>query len=159
MKHQEEAKAKRLANIEKQKQEKAFDDQLELVLDDLVEDQLDAILYVEIDVDDIVIIDNEISVAEILSRNPVKLYDVANKPNIFSHSRSKLCEDIQCFTHTLNLVATVDMVKVLNADMVHKRNYDAAYGKLKKLWNLSNQSDKASNLIYSVLGMLNFVQF
>jgi hypothetical protein len=52
------------------------------------------------------------------------------------------------------LVATAYLKKVIETcrSGAFKKNHDQAFGKLQKLWNLSNRSVKGSELIYEYLG-------
>ena len=89
----------------------------------------------------------ELSVAEILKEVVVAApydYDIP----------AKLFEDIPCTSHSLDLVATVDFQKVLDAirPVTFKSSHEEAFGKLRKIWNLSNRSIQSSEIIYNHLG-------
>ncbi len=121
--------------------------------------ELQEFIYLEFDIEDSVeseSILNEIdsSVGDILKTSMCT--EVDENGLQFNYNRSTLCEDIPCTTHSLYLVATTDFKKVIETcrSGVFKKPHDQAFGKLQKLWNLSNRSVKASEIIYEYLGML-----
>lgn len=125
-----------------------------IINSDSEDDEFEDVVYIDLDIE----IEGEIngigfrelSVAEFLTQANVEPeatpydFDVA----------TKLCEDIPCMSHTLDLVATADFKKIL--DFLHpvslKISHKEAFGKLKKLWNISNSSIRASKIIYNELG-------
>ena len=105
-------------------------------------------LYLDIEFDEDFIENEmqELSVAEILQDVIAASYDY--------DFPAKLFEDIPCTSHSLYLVATVDFQKVFDAirPVTLKSIHDEAFGKLRKLWNLSNRSIQSSEIIYNDLG-------
>lgn len=120
-------------------------------VDDTETEVDDDMVYLDLDIElDEDFIENEmreLSVAEILKEVVVAAtydYDIP----------AKLCEDIPCTSHSLDLVATVDFQKVLDAirPVTFKSSHEEAFGKLRKIWNLSNRSIQSSEIIYNDLG-------
>ena len=70
----------------------------------------------------------------------------------FNYNRSTMCEDIPCVTHSLYLVATSDFKKVIETcrSGAFKKHHDQFFGKLEKLWNLSNGTLKPLNLSMNI---------
>ena len=118
----------------------------------------DVMVYIDLDIEIEEEINNgnfeEISVSEILKKRSLSLEAA---PFDFDGC-AKLCEDVPCCSHSLDLVATVDFKKVLSSirPLSLKVNHDEAFGKLQKLWNLSNRSILASEIIYAELGIFKF---
>jgi hypothetical protein len=122
-----------------------------------VDSQNDTVTEVE---DDMVYLDLDIELNEDFIENEMQdlsvaeiLQDVVAAPYDYDIP-AKLCEDIPCISHSLDLVATVDFQKVLDAirPVTLKSNHDEAFGKLRKLWKLSNRSIQSSEIIYNDLG-------
>lgn len=96
---------------------------------------------------------DEVSVSEILQTSITK--DTDERGREYDFNRSTLCEDFPCCSHSLNLVATTDFKAVLGSGRcsTFKVAHEKAFGKLQGLWNLSNRSVKASEIIFDTLGM------
>ena len=68
-------------------------------------------------------------------------------------NRSTLSEDFLCCSHRLNLIATSDFKNILEPCRASsfKLNHEKAFGKLQKLWNVSNRSVRASEIIFDTV--------
>ena len=95
----------------------------------------DVMVYIDLDIEIEEEINNgnfeDISVSEILKEKRLSLEAA---PFDFDEA-TKLCEDVPCCSHSLDLVATVDLKKVLNSirPLSLKINHEEAFGKLQKL--------------------------
>ena len=60
---------------------------------------------------------------------------------MFFYDATKLCEDVPCCSHSLDLVATVDFKKDLSSihPLSFNINHEETFIKLQKLWNFSNR--------------------
>lgn len=58
-----------------------------------------------------------------------------------------LPKHVTCFSHSLNLLATVDSIKALECDSAYKRLYRGALGKCTSLWNVTHRSSKAADAV------------
>jgi len=65
-----------------------------------------------------------------------------------------LPEHQRCCSHTLNLVATTDAQKALDANngTAYKKIYREVMGKCDALWNLTSRSTKAADAAFEILG-------
>ena len=116
-------------------------------VDDTETEVDDDMVYLDLDEDFIENEMRELSVAEILKEVVVAApydYDIP----------AELCEDIPCTSHLVDLVATVDFQKVLDAirPVTFKSSHEEAFVKLRKIWNLSIRSIQSSEIIYNDLG-------
>jgi hypothetical protein len=55
-----------------------------------------------------------------------------------------------CFSHSLNLLATVDANAACELDAAYKRLYRAAMGKCTAIWNATHRSSKASDAVKAI---------
>lgn len=129
----------------------------DLGLDDFEDMNLQDFIYLEFDIGDsleseLIFDELEVSVGNILKTAISQEIDETGMQ--FNYNRSTLCEDIPCVTHSLYLVATADFKTVIDncRSGIFKKPHEQAFGKLQKLWNLSNRSIQASELIYESLG-------
>lgn len=60
-----------------------------------------------------------------------------------------LPQHFRCCSHTLNLIATVDIQEALK-NTAYKKIYNSTFGKLTALWNVCHRSTKASDVIESI---------
>ncbi len=119
-------------------------------------------IYLEFDIGDsleseFILDEIEISVGDILKTAISK--EVDENGMQFNYNRSTLCEDIPCATHSLYSVATADFKTVIDnyRSGEFKKPHEQAFGKLQKLWNLSNRSIKASELIYDNISVIRYL--
>jgi glycyl-tRNA synthetase alpha subunit len=67
-------------------------------------------------------------------------------PEATLETEYSLPEHKSCASHTLNLIATRDAAKA-TADSAYKRVYHSTTGKCSAMWNKSNRSVQAANII------------
>ena len=70
---------------------------------------------------------------------------ITNDPN--DECDIKMPHHETCFSHSLNLLATVDASNALESDTTYKRLNRAAMAKCTALWNATHRSTKASDAI------------
>lgn len=129
----------------------------DLGIDDFEDMNLQDFIYFEFDIGDSLESELNVDEVEVSVGNILKTAiseEIDENGMRFNYNRSTLCEDIPCVTHSLYLVATADFKTVIDncRSGVFKKPHEQAFGKLQKLWNLSNRSVKASELIYESLG-------
>jgi hypothetical protein len=81
--------------------------------------------------------------------------DVVNVADVMTNGPSEDCDIVMphhetCFSHSLNLLATVDANKACESDATYKRLYRAATAKCSALWNATHRSSKASDAVRAV---------
>lgn len=60
-----------------------------------------------------------------------------------------LPQHFRCCSHTLNLIATVDVQEAFK-NAAYKKMYNSTFGKLTALWNICHRSTNASDVIESI---------
>ena len=91
---------------------------------------------------------------ELLSNNDDDV-DLVNVADVITSEPGDEC-DIQmphhetCFSHSLNLLATVDASKAMESDATYKRLNRAAMAKCSALWNATHRSSKASDAVKAI---------
>ena len=77
----------------------------------------------------------------------VTMYDILQSGSRNTPSQTWFSSHIRCAAHTLNLLASTDIDKILNSEGDENFiSFNDAYDKVKELWNLCNRSNKAADM-------------
>ncbi len=90
-----------------------------------------------------------------LSASDVNIYEILENGSRNSPAKFWFASHIRCAAHTLNLLASTDVDKVLQAgfDNQSLSGFSKAFDKVKELWNLCNRSTKAADTCVKIISM------
>ena len=88
--------------------------------------------------------ENDYNDTDVVSIEGVLADDASETSDIF------LPHHETCFSHSLNLLATVDASKACESDTTYRRLYRGAVGKCTAIWNATHRSSKTSDAVKAV---------